>query len=53
MNDVEIEKYISSGESAYKEINDIFKSQTYENAKLVFGDKLDKMIQILENKINK
>lgn len=31
---------------------EFFKNQTYENAKLVFGDKLDNVIQELENKIN-
>jgi len=32
---------------------EFFKSQTYENALLVFGDKLDKVIQAFENKTNK
>ena len=32
---------------------EFFKNQTYENAKLVFGDKLDDIIQMVENKINK
>jgi tetratricopeptide (TPR) repeat protein len=31
---------------------EFFKNQTYENAKLVFGDKLDNVIQEFENKIN-
>jgi len=31
---------------------EFFKNQTYDNAKLVFGDKLDKVIQDFENKIN-
>jgi len=31
---------------------ELFKNQTYENAKLVFGDKLDNAIQAFENKIN-
>lgn len=31
---------------------DFFGNQTYDNAKLVFGDKLDKMIKDFENKIN-
>jgi tetratricopeptide (TPR) repeat protein len=31
---------------------EFFGNQTYENAKLVFGDELDKVIKNLENKIN-
>jgi len=31
---------------------EFFKNQTYENAKIVFGDKLDIVIQEFENKIN-
>ncbi len=31
---------------------EFFKNQTYENAKLVFGCKLDNIIQVLEKKIN-
>jgi len=31
---------------------EFFKNQTYENAKSVFGDKLDNVIQAFENKIN-
>ena len=31
---------------------EFFKNQTYDNAKLVFGDKLDTIIQEFENKIN-
>lgn len=31
---------------------EFFKIQTYDNARLVFGDKLDKVIQDFENKIN-
>lgn len=30
-----------------------FSNQSYDNAKSLFGDELDKMIQIFENKINK
>jgi hypothetical protein len=32
---------------------EFFNEQTYENAKLVFGNKLDEVIQNFENKINK
>lgn len=32
---------------------EFFKNQTYENAKSVFGDQLDNVIQAFENKINK
>jgi len=31
---------------------DFFSNQTYDNAKLVFGEKLDKVIEDFENKIN-
>ena len=31
---------------------EFFGNQTYENAKLIFGDRLDKLIKDLENKIN-
>ena len=31
---------------------EFFGNQTYENAKIVFGDKLDKVIRDFENKIN-
>ena len=35
-----------------KKFLEFFDNQTYDNAKLIFGDKLDKVIQELENKIN-
>lgn len=31
---------------------EFFKNQTYDNAKVVFGDKLEKVIQDFENKVN-
>ncbi len=31
---------------------EFFSNQTYDNAKLIFGEKLDEVIEILENKIN-
>ena len=32
---------------------EFFKNQTYDNAKIVFGDKLDRLIEKTENEINK
>jgi len=35
-----------------EKFKEFFGNQTYENARLVFGEKLDKVIKVFEDKIN-